>query len=232
MTAGGAAAWGGVGGLGRGGGLSRTMSNHSALRGIYHPASSAPKVSSGLWRSGSGSGMAMGMISGGNNSRDEASGASESGGESDTLPNFGGGSTAKKMGGTTLTVVGVVDGVDEAAIENDLSSGVALDLGTVDTDPAPHVKSEQQSQQQQQQQVDGRGNERGNMHSTSSGTVTPNDLMMTLSPAQPHPHTPTRTVSQKGLWGGGGGGGIGFVKERNREAAPKRRWTVAENTVG
>jgi len=193
------------------GGLHRSVSGHSALRGMY-PTSSAPKISSGLWRSG------MEVSSGNTNTE----GTSESGGESDNLPNFG------RSNVNTGTVVGNVDSANADA--NDLS----LSLKEVDNNVAPDVKVERQQQQQPRERqyreetlihpnINANGNGNANPKVRSSA-VTAAELM------EPRSHTPTRTASQKGLWGG-----IGFgatrEKEREREM-PKRRWTAVGNTVG
>lgn len=200
-----------------GSGLHRSVSGHSALRGSMYPGiGSAPKVSSGLWRSGTSL-----------SSNTNEGTASESGWESDSLPNFGreagsgsGSRNVDMVTSGTMVGNGNMDGAND-----DLAS--SLQREKVDDSVAPDVKVEQQSQPQPQPhqgqaQLNGNATANANeMRNRTSGAATPSNLM--LPPSRTHMHTPTRTASQKGLWG------AGFVKETN---IPKRRWTAVENTVG
>jgi hypothetical protein len=183
-----------------GGGLHRSASGHSALRSTMYAASSAPKVSSGLWRSGTGT------VSSSNEGT-----PSESGAETDSLPNFGGRRKKAKSSGAAIKM-GTRLGSGNLDGANELGSA----LKKVDISVAPDVKVEEQ-QQEQQQEMQVHGNENGYGIIGASGAVTPSDLMKTPS------HTPNRTASHQGLWGGG------FARELD---IPKRRWTVVENTAG
>jgi hypothetical protein len=218
-------------GSGAGAGLlHRSISNHSALRGMYHPATSkAPRVSSGLWRSGM---KTTSRSSSNSNSNNE--GASESGAESDALPNFGGNAVAATTAGTRVGKGMGLDGADEIG---------SLDTGGRDF-VVPEVSFEDGGQKKKHAvngtgtpPRHGNGNENGIMNAnananpepTSTRAATPSDLMRKPG----HSHTPTRTAShQRGLWGGGGGGGGGVEREMlDGTNMPKRRWTVLENTA-
>jgi broad specificity phosphatase PhoE len=205
MTAGAASATGG-------GGLPRNVSKHSALRDVY-PSKSAGKAlqkSSGLWRSGTGTSLGGSSRSSSNHNHDGET--SESGGENHKLQKVG--NTAADTAGVGKRVLsgGGLDGA------NDVDLVLELKAGNVDA--APEVGAEQQR---------GRGLGQRPAKGTvngASGALTPSDLMKTPS------HTPTRTASQKGLWGGGGGASV--ARERDREAVAgmqKRRWTAVENTA-
>lgn len=196
--------------------LHRSPNNHSALRGVYHPAGSgASRISSGLWKSGIKTPSRSSSHSNSNNE-----GASESGAESDALPNFEGmtaspttatGSSAFGKGIINLDGAGEIDALDQ-------------DDRNVAPDAIPEAGGQKQASNATDQ---GNGTRNGNATTTtttesrSSQAATPNDLMRTPS----HTHTPTRTASHLGLWGGE------VERERDGPNMPKRRWTVLENAA-
>ena len=182
------------------GGLHRSMSGHSAMRnGVYPAISSAPKISSGLWKSGTT------WSSSSNNE-----GISESGGESDPLPNFG------SMNAKSIA----------ACATRDLDGSNDLSLRRKDSNVAPDVQvrpEEEEQQQEQDTEVNGNGTRDLNRSTTPVASAKPYNQLKSPPYTRTHAHTPTRTASQMGLWGSG------FRKDPNM---PKRRWTVVENTAG
>ncbi|KAF7506155.1 hypothetical protein GJ744_012219 [Endocarpon pusillum] len=193
------------------GGLHRSKSGHSAMRnGMYPAISSAPKVSSGLWRSGT-------MWS--SNSNNE--GTSESGGENDPLPDF------VSMNAKSIAACATrgLDGSNDLGLRRK-DSNVAPDEQV-----RPGEEEQQQEQQQQQQEeeeeqdteVNGNGTQALNRSTTPIASSKPYNQLKSSPYTRTHAHTPTRTASQMGLWGNG------FKKDSNM---PKRRWTVVENPAG
>ena len=162
------------------------------------------------------------------NSNNEA--ASESGAESDALPNFGG--MAASTTTTTTTTTTAADGItvgkgtgSDGAEEMD-----PLDRSGQDVAPDGTLKAgghEQAINRTGHEDRTGNGDGNGNANgiettdSRSSRAAAPNDLMRTPS----HNHTPTRTASHMGLWGGR------VEREMDGPNMPKRRWTVLENAA-
>jgi hypothetical protein len=208
---GGAMSWAAGGGAG---GLNRSVS--SGNRGVYHPSlnsSSAPRVSSGLWRSG----MMM--------ERRRTGSGTESGGESDSLPNFG--NTAAKTTATVSAMPGKGGGTAAAAGMDGVSDANSGDaLSRIDSNVAPDMQPPRK--QQEQQEVNGNTD----TNSNSAGTTASELLSRTPS------HTPTRTAtahpapsSMGGLWGSSG---FASARDGGREKTfeTKRRWTVVEKGAG
>lgn len=199
------------------GGLHRSVSGHSALRSMY-TISTAPKVSSGLWRSGMWTKTGPSA-----SSKDEAT--SDGGGESGGLPIFE--TENENRNARCEHAEGNVDtnGVTDGGTSlRKAGSSVAPEV-TAEGPQSQRLQQHQQLQHQQETQVNDNTN---GTSGTRSGAATPSELMKTPS------HTPTRTTSHMGLWGGGvggGGGGAASVKEMDA-IMPKRRWTVVENAVG
>jgi broad specificity phosphatase PhoE len=216
-------------------GLHRSVSGHSGLRSSMYPGVGiAPKISSGLWRSGTSL-----------SSNTNEGTPSESGWESDSLPNFGreiGGSSSRKAS-TAKTGTAVGNGNLDGA-NDDVTSGLTWDAEDDNIAPDAKVQAPSHTQSEKASLLNGnhlniavKPNETKNK-APSAGPMLP------PPPPSPriHMHTPTRTASQKGLWGGGGGGAGGaggFTKETNSNVnanatagMPKRRWTVLENSMG
>lgn len=109
------------------GGLHRSVNGHSAFRSMYS-ASSAPRISSGLWRSGTGTGLS---------GSDEAT--NEACGEVDNLPNFGSASADTVAGGTGLEDKGGRNDMSRKTMDGDVASGVRIE-------PPPAQHHQHQSQ--------------------------------------------------------------------------------------
>jgi hypothetical protein len=217
-------------------GLHRSVSSHYGLRGSMYPGvvGIAPKISSGLWRSGTSL-----------SSNTNEGTPSESGWESDSLPNFGREMRPVSRKASTNKSVNILGNGNVDGVNDGVASSLNWDPEDDDDDDiAPDMKVEAPSHTEP-----GRAHLNGKDKNTvpkPKPVETGNHIPLTGSMLPPpipsprsHPHTPTRTASQKGLWGGGGA--LSFPKEVNTNAnananansgMPKRRWTVLENSMG
>ena len=213
-----------VGAASSGSGAShRNTNGHSALRSTvyqYPAVSSAPKVSSGLWRSGTSL-----------SSNNMEGSASESGGETDNMPNL------KRVSGNGRTNVNAstTDTGTSMTLKNGNTNGAndhpRLNSKRADHDAARDVKNEQTTQQQEQQRPQSQSQSKSQVNENHPGNRASSPAIPSEpAKAPPHPHShphmyppaPTSTANQKGLWGGES------VKDPNMA---KRRWTFVESTA-
>jgi hypothetical protein len=215
--------------------LHRSVSGQSGLRSSIYPGLGiAPKISSGLWRSGTSL-----------SSNTNEGTASESGWESDSLPNFGReivAAVSRKASTNhsgTMVGNGNLDGGNDG-VTSTLNWDPDDDDDDDDDDVAPDATVKAPSHTERERQ-----SLNGHHHSDTTPKPTldaPGNHTPPLT-SSIHPHTPTRTASQQGLWGGGAAGFIKEVVSSNanvnvnvnanaNSATPKRRWTVLENSMG
>ncbi len=185
------------------GGLHRSTSGHSAMRnGMYPTISSVPKISSGLWKSGT-------TLSSSSNNE----GTSENDEENDILPNFG----TSNANPSAAYPVRDFDGSSDLSLRRK-DSNVAPDAKVL-----PEERQPQEGGKEDDVVTNGNGIRDFGRNTTLNTSAVPYNQPESLPHTRTHAHTPTRTASQTGLWGSG------FIKDSNM---PKRRWTVLEKTVG
>ena len=219
--------------------MHRSTSTHSPLRGLHHrPVSSTPMVSSGLWRSGTGTSVGSGN-------------EGESGTESDTLPNFGASGVKKSPTGSRKKTFPAVGDVEQATKYPDkssrrpaaISSAAPVSQHVLDTEMKITSAAEMDKQSLDptlaQPNLVGPNSPTSPNINTNTNTTAANP---TETPSQQNlPSKPIRTLSQKGLWGSAAS--LAFTeKDRDGISAggqagtangtPKRRWTSVEQKAG